>query len=310
MISRSRNESRPCGLTSHRSHIKAGNLDLSIMASSPRSTPRPYGDLDDEPTTVDRLPWHVASEDSTGVRVIAPGSIPPRPAPRPVPRVVTVVTVQPPEPVPQPAPARSQAIVPRAEPRRSEALMPWPAAGPTPCSVEDLESLSLPAPLREDMLAQGARPEGEAQMRIAIIRVVRELDHVDDRPLDFLHRVHHEGPYWTIGSSSGSPASTRRAPLRRRNELEARAVVGEEDRARPVAVCSRRARDPRRRWRARCTSRAEVTGRRSPASRGCTSSIVIGVNVRAGPRAPLVLAGDDADVSAAFERHDSGCPPP
>jgi hypothetical protein len=85
------------------------------------------------------------------------------------------VTVQPPEPVPQPAPARSQAIVPRAEPRRSEALMPWPAAGPTPCSVEDLESLSLPAPLREDMLAQGARPEGEAQMRIAIIRVVREL---------------------------------------------------------------------------------------------------------------------------------------
>jgi len=41
--------------------------------------------------------------------------------------------------------------------------------------VEELESLSLPAPLREDMLAKGARPEGEAQVRIAIIRVVREL---------------------------------------------------------------------------------------------------------------------------------------
>ncbi len=55
-------------------------------------------------------------------------------------------------------------------------MAPWPGtAGAQAPMMEDLESLSLPAPLREDMLAQGARPQGEAQVRIAIIRVVREL---------------------------------------------------------------------------------------------------------------------------------------
>jgi hypothetical protein len=108
----------------------------------------PQVDLDEgEPTTVDRIPWHQGAEDTTGVRVI-PRPSPPRPPPRPATRAT-----------------------PPPEPPRSEAIVRWSE----PCLVEDVESLSLPLHLREDMLPVGARPEGAAELRIAIVRVVREL---------------------------------------------------------------------------------------------------------------------------------------
>ncbi|MGD0523890.1 MAG: hypothetical protein ABSE49_02030 [Polyangiaceae bacterium] len=53
----------------------------------------------------------------------------------------------------------------------SHAIVRWS----DPLRSEVVESLSLPAPLREDMLTVGARPESEAQLRIAIVRVVRGL---------------------------------------------------------------------------------------------------------------------------------------
>lgn len=67
--------------------------------------------------------------------------------------------------VPRPSPAPVEpppfplALVRRRVPRVSELV----------------ESLPLPAGLREDMLPVGARPRGPEQVRIAIIRVAREL---------------------------------------------------------------------------------------------------------------------------------------
>jgi hypothetical protein len=112
--------------------------------------------LDEEHTTFDRVPWHLArklrapqaraDDDSiTEVRPIV------RAAPRPVARVVA-------EPVAEP-PAFPLALVRRRGPRVSELV----------------ESLSLPTGLREDMLPQGARPRDHDQVRIAIVRVAREL---------------------------------------------------------------------------------------------------------------------------------------
>ena len=112
---------------------------------SPRSMPTIDVDFDEDPTTVDRLPWH---KEESGIREV------PRPAPRPAGR---------PSPPPPPPP----------EPPRQQAIVRWSE----PLHCEDVESLSLPSPLREDMLAVGARPEGAAQVRIAIIRVVRALGH-------------------------------------------------------------------------------------------------------------------------------------
>ncbi len=114
-------------------------------------------DFDGEPTTVDRIPWH--KEDS-GIRAV------PRPAPRPAPRAA-------PRPAPRPATRLAPPLPPPPEPPRQDALVRWSP----PLLAEDLETLSLPAPLHEDMLPVGVRPEGAAQVRIAIIRVVRALGH-------------------------------------------------------------------------------------------------------------------------------------
>jgi len=123
---------------------------------TPRS-PREDVDVDEDPTTIDRNPWH---KDDSGVRALRAVPRPsPRPAPSPAPRANRPeqhVSSRPAEPAP---------------PRRS--LVRWCE----PRLAEDVESLSLPSPLREDMLSVGARPEGEDQVRIAIIRVVRGLGH-------------------------------------------------------------------------------------------------------------------------------------
>jgi hypothetical protein len=60
---------------------------------------------------------------------------------------------------------------PRTEASRAASL----ARRPGPRLPEIVESLSLPPGLREDMLPVGARPRDEEQVRIAIVRVAREL---------------------------------------------------------------------------------------------------------------------------------------
>ena len=95
-----------------------------------------------------------------------------------------------------------------------------------------------------------------------------------------------KGPYWTIGSSIGSPDEHDDVRVFRRGELEALAVVGEEDELararRRVARLDAALGDDGQRVVARGQRDTGARRRRAAA----TSSIVIGVNVRAGPRAP------------------------
>lgn len=97
----------------------------------------PY--VDEDPTRLDLHPWH----DASGVREVDDVDI----------EDVTEI-----RPVPDPVKSRALA---RPAPVRSA-----PVA---------IEALPLPAGLREEMLPQGARPRGATQVRIAIVRLAREL---------------------------------------------------------------------------------------------------------------------------------------
>lgn len=117
---------------------------------------------DEDRTMFDHSPWHQA-EETTGVRSVP--RVAARPAPRPAPRPPSSRRAAPafrvvPPVAPSPAPAPVQALVRRPSHARVS---------------EVVESLSLPARLREDMLPIGVRPQGEHQVRIAIVRVAREL---------------------------------------------------------------------------------------------------------------------------------------
>jgi hypothetical protein len=111
-------------------------------------------------TIVEHIPWHRERSEPSGLRAV------PRPAPRPEPQRV-------PRPAPRLVPPPPPTPEPRPEPPLAQAIVRWSE----PVLSEDVETLSLPYPLREDMLPVGARPEGAAQTRIAIIRVVRTLGH-------------------------------------------------------------------------------------------------------------------------------------
>ncbi len=119
---------------------------------------------DEDRTMFDTLPWHLAaacraaraaSQDDDSITEVRPIV---KPAPRPVPPVA-VVHVETPAPPPEHSQAYPLALVRRRGPRVSEVV----------------ETLSLPPGLREDMLDLGARPLDHDQVRIAIIRVAREL---------------------------------------------------------------------------------------------------------------------------------------
>lgn len=119
--------------------------------------------VDEEHTMFDTLPWHViaacraaraASEEDDSVTEVRPIV---RPAARPVPGVVHIEAA--PEPSPEHSQAYPLALVRRRGPQVSELV----------------ETLSLPPGLREDMLDYGARPLDHDQVRIAIVRVAREL---------------------------------------------------------------------------------------------------------------------------------------
>ena len=112
---------------------------------------------DEDRTMFDYSPWH-QEEETTGVRSVP--RVAARPAPRPASsrRATPAFRVVPPAAPPAPPPV--QALARRSSHARVSELV---------------ESLSLPAGLREDMLAVGARPRGEHQVRIAIVRVAREL---------------------------------------------------------------------------------------------------------------------------------------
>ena len=143
------------------------------MTTTQRSASSRHSDYldvaqDEDRTMFDYSPWH-QEEETTGVRSVP--RVAARPAPRPAPlppssrraapafRVVPPVTPTP-APAPRPAPAPVHALARRSSQARVS---------------EVVESLSLPPGMREDMLPVGARPHGEHQVRIAIVRVAREL---------------------------------------------------------------------------------------------------------------------------------------
>jgi hypothetical protein len=113
--------------------------------------------LDEDRTMFDTLPWHLAAakrpprpaeEDDGSITEVRPIV---RPGPSPVAAAAPIAHVEP--------PAFPLALVRRRGPRVSELV----------------ETLSLPDGLREDMLPVGARPLDHEQVRIAIVRVAREL---------------------------------------------------------------------------------------------------------------------------------------
>jgi hypothetical protein len=125
-------------------------MDLSNMAMPQRIPRRPHH-VDSDPTVRDLDPWHgrrrdvpIHVEELTGMR--------PLPAPPVAGALVAVPRSAPPTP--------AQALALRPAPRRLS---------------ETVELLSLPAGLREDMLPVGQPPRDAAQVRIAIVRMVREL---------------------------------------------------------------------------------------------------------------------------------------
>jgi len=114
---------------------------------------------DDEHTMFDTVPWHLTAARRAAARTGDDDSITEvrpivRSAPRPVAAALVVPVDRPAEP-----PAFPLALVRKRGPRVSELV----------------ETLSLPEGLREDMLAVGARPLDHDQVRIAIVRVAREL---------------------------------------------------------------------------------------------------------------------------------------
>jgi hypothetical protein len=121
--------------------------------------------LDEDHTMFDVRPWHLAaaarraprpaSHDDDSITEVRPIV---RPASRPM-AVAPVVEVETPAKPPATPPAFPLALVRRRAPRVSELV----------------ETLSLPPGLREDMLPVGARPLDHDQVRIAIVRVAREL---------------------------------------------------------------------------------------------------------------------------------------
>ena len=128
----------------------------------------PLAQDDDEPTMFDRRPWHAspaanqprratygaASEDT--VTAVSP-RLRARTRLVPLPRPEAGSESRPSEPPPPPVRERMPTLRPEAR------------------LAELVENLSLPPELSEDMLPKGALPIGEAQIRLAIVRVAREL---------------------------------------------------------------------------------------------------------------------------------------
>src|SRR5580700_2652409 len=117
----------------------------------PHPIPRRPHHVEADPTTRDPVPWHarrrdipIDMEELTGMRPAA-----------------ALVTV------PKKAPAQAHALAVRPAPR--------PSTPPARKLSETVELLALPAGLREEMLPVGHPPRDAAQVRIAIVRMVREL---------------------------------------------------------------------------------------------------------------------------------------
>ena len=94
--------------------------------------------------------------------------------------------------------------------------------------------------------------------------------------------------------ASSSATSSRRSPSFANSTSSPAPAEASPARTRPFATTASAL------WLA-----GSATGSRPPAT-SRASSIVMGVKVRAGPLRAGVLAGDDADIAAAVERHGRG----
>ena len=107
--------------------------------------------------------------------------------------------------------------------------------------------------------------------------------HVDDGLSDRLHGAHDERPYWTMGSAQGLARQAGSRGFLLRHELESGGVVREEQDLAGARGGAARA-DPILRRPGPAVQSRQGEGEPRPAG-SSASSMVIGVNVCAGPRA-------------------------
>jgi hypothetical protein len=118
---------------------------------------------DDDPTAFEQIPWHLRDLRRDARSVYAEDTVTVV-SPRLRARSTRLVRVATPMPRSTPSEPTVEAYRPRMATLRPESRL-----------AELVENLSLPPGLTEDMLPLGVLPQGEEQIRVAIVRIARDL---------------------------------------------------------------------------------------------------------------------------------------